>query len=257
MSDDLRKISQDEADESRMPLVEHLDHLRGGLIRSMIVITLGFIVAYSYAEIIMRFLEQPILRLLPSHEGLYYTGLTDKFMTYMKVSFLSSLLLVSPYLLYEVWRFVSPGLLRNEKRFVVPFLFLGSLSFFAGLAFAYYVVIPYGYEFLINFGSPEDKAMITLTAYFSLTLKLMLAMGIVFELPVVLVLLGKFGIIDGKFLARNRNYAFIICSIVAAVATPTPDVITMLLVLVPLYSLYEIGVVGVKIVNPGDAAEAD
>ncbi len=240
-----------------MPLWEHLDELRGGLIRSLIVIALGFVVAYAYAERIMWFLEQPILGLLPAGEGLYYTGLTDKFMTYLKVSFLSAILLVSPYLLYEVWRFVSPGLLRNEKRFMVPFLFLGSFSFFAGLAFAFYLVIPIGYEFLLNFGSPTEKAIITLNSYFSLTLKLMLAMGLVFELPVVLMLLGKFGIIDAHFLAKHRRYAFLICSVVAAVATPTPDAVTMLIVLIPLYTLYELGVVGVRLVNPGHGPSAD
>jgi sec-independent protein translocase protein TatC len=242
---------QNPFEEGRMPLWEHLDQLRSGMIRSILVVLVGFAVTYAYAEPIMAFLERPLLVLLPAGEAhLYYTGLTDKFVTYLTVCLLSSILLVSPYLLYEVWRFVSPALYRNEKRFLIPFLFFGSLSFLIGISFAYLIVIPYGYKFLIEFGSPSERAIITLTAYFSLTLKLMLALGLVFELPVLLVLLGKFGIIDKAYLKRNRRYAFVISAVVAAVATPSPDALTMILVMFPLYALYEIGILGVGLVNP-------
>ncbi len=244
--------SSNPAEQYRMPLWEHLDELRSGLIRSLVAIVLGCIATYTYIEPIMTFLEKPLLDVLPAGQArLYYTGLTDKFVIYLKVTVLTSMLVISPYLLYEVWRFISPALHRHEKRFLVPFLFLGTLSFVVGLAFAYYLVIPYGYKFLIEFGSPTEQAIITLTEYFSLTLKLMLALGLVFELPVLLVLLGKFGIIDSAFLTRNRRYAFVISAVVAAVATPSPDALTMLLVMFPLYLLYELGIVGVRIVNPG------
>jgi sec-independent protein translocase protein TatC len=242
-------------EQARMPLWEHLDHLRSGLIRALIAITVGCIATYTYIEPIMRFLEKPLLDVLPAGQArLYYTGLTDKFVIYLKVTVLTSMLFISPYLLYEVWRFISPALHRHEKRFLVPFLFFGTLSFLVGLGFAYYLVIPYGYKFLIDFGSPTEQAIITLTEYFSLTLKLMLALGLIFELPVVLVLLGKFGIIDSGFLEKNRRYAFVISAVVAAVATPSPDAITMLLVMFPLYLLYEIGIVGVRMVNPSERA---
>lgn len=236
--------------ERRMPLWEHLDELRSGIIRVLIAITLGCIATYTYIEPIMRFLERPLLDVLPAGEArLYYTGLTDKFVVYLKVCILTSMFVVSPYLLYELWRFISPALYRHEKKFLLPFLCLGTFSFALGLAFAYYAVIPYGYKFLIEFGSPTETAIITLTEYFSLTLKLMLAMAVVFQTPVLLILLGKFGIIDAAFLKRNRRYAFVISSVVAAVATPSPDAVTMLLVMFPLYLLYEAGILGVTVVG--------
>ncbi len=239
-----------------MPIWEHLDQLRSGLIRSLVAITLGCVLTYYFVEPIIQFLEKPLLDVLPKeHARLYYTGLTDKFVVYIKVTVLASLLLTTPYLLYEVWRFVSPGLLRNEKRFLVPFLCFGTVSFVGGLFFAYYLVIPYGYQFLVEFGSPSEQAIITLTEYFSLTLKLMFALGLVFELPVLLVLLGKFGIIDTEFLEKNRRYAFVGSAVIAAIATPSPDAITMLLVMFPLYLLYEIGILGVRLVNPPQTAD--
>ncbi len=240
--------------EARMPVWEHLGELRSGLIRSLLVVLFGCVLCYNFIQPIMAFLEKPLLDVLPVGQAkLYYTGLTDKFMVYLKVCILSSVLLTSPYHLYEVWRFVSPALHRNEKRFLVPFLIFGTASFWLGLTFAYYVVIPYGYEFLIQFGSSSEQAIITLTEYFSLTLKLMLALGIVFELPVALMLLGKFGIVDAKMLTANRRYALVASSVVAAVATPSPDAITMILVMIPLYLLYEAGIVGVRWVNRNDA----
>jgi sec-independent protein translocase protein TatC len=149
----------DSHEQSRMPLWEHLGALRSALFRSIAAITLGCVVTYTYIEPIMAFLEKPLLDVLPVGQAkLYYTGLTDKFVVYIKVCILSSTLLVSPYLLYEFWRFVSPGLYRNEKRFVVPFLAFGTVSFLLGLAFAYVLVIPYGYKFLIEFGSSPQPA---------------------------------------------------------------------------------------------------
>jgi sec-independent protein translocase protein TatC len=241
----------DPIEESRMPLWGHLHELRQGMIRSLVIVSLAFCVSYSYVEPLIVFLERPLLDLLPEgNRHLYFTGLTDKFFIYLKVSFLAAACLVSPYLLYEVWRFISPALHKHERKFAGPFIFLGSFAFFVGLAFSYYVVIPFGYKFLLEFGSPTDQAMITLTEYFSLTLKMLMALGLVFEVPVVMVLLGKFGIINAPMLQKNRHYAFVVCSVVAAIATPSPDAFTMLLVMVPLYCLYELGIIGVKWAYP-------
>lgn len=239
-----------DSENAEMPLWQHLDELRQAIFRSLIALSIGFAIAYYFSDELVHFLEQPLLQLLPEGRAhLYYTGLTDKFVVYLKVCLVAGLFFISPYLLYEIWRFVSPGLVRNEKRFLVPFLFFGTVSFVLGLVFAYTVVIPYGYAFLIGFGSPTDQAIITLTEYFGLTLKLLLALGLVFEVPVALVLLGKFGIVDSKMLARNRRYAAVAASVVAAVATPSPDAMTMILVLIPLYLLYEAGVLGVRLVE--------
>lgn len=236
---------------TRMPLWEHLSELRQGMVRSLFVIGIGFCVAYAYIEPIIVFLEKPLLDILPEgSKHLYFTGLTDKFFIYLKVAFMASACLVSPYLLYELWRFVAPALYAKERRFAGPFIFLGSFSFFVGVAFAYYVVIPFGYKFLLEYGSPTDQAMITLTEYFGLTLKMMLALGLIFEVPVVMILLGRFGIVNSKVLAKNRHYAFVVSSVVAAIATPSPDAFTMLLVMGPLYALFELGLLGVRWAEP-------
>lgn len=238
-------------EELLMPLHGHLDDLRSAIFRILAVVGLGLLLTYTYVEPILAFLEAPLLKLLPEGKRfLYYTGLTEKFMTYLKVSVISSVCLVSPYILFEVWRFVAPGLYRNERRFLLPFLVFGSLAFWTGAAFAYWVVIPAGYGFLLEFGSSNEQALITLNDYFGLTLQLIFALGLVFEVPVAMVVLGSLGILRSSFLRNNRGYAFVICSVVAAVATPSPDALTMLFVLGPLYLLYEAGIFGVGVVEP-------
>jgi sec-independent protein translocase protein TatC len=238
--------AENEVAASRMPLWEHLDELRRALIKSLVAIALGLAVTYNYSDRIVLFLQKPLLKILPpDNQHLYYTGIADKFVIYFKVSVLASLMITAPFLLYQIWTFVSPALYRNERRFVGPFVFLGTISFLAGLAFSYYVVIPYGYKFLIEFGGDTDQAIITLTEYFGMTLKLMLAMGLVFELPVLMMLLGKFGIISAGFLNQYRRHAVLLIFIVSAIATPSPDAFTMLIVAVPLWLLYELSILGV------------
>jgi sec-independent protein translocase protein TatC len=242
---------QDEIEESRMPLWEHLDDLRNCMIRSLIALFIGICVTWNYADKIVRFLEEPLLKILPpDNQKLYFTGITDKFMIYFKISLISAAALMAPYLLYQFWLFISPALYKNERRFFVPFTLLGSLSFILGLCFAYFIVIPYGYKFLIEFGNPNDQAIITMTQYFDLTLKLMMAMALIFELPVIMILLAKFGIVRADFLRKYRRHAFLASSVLAAVITPTPDAFTMLIVMVPIYLLYEIGIVGVVWAQP-------
>jgi sec-independent protein translocase protein TatC len=165
---------------------------------------------------------------------------------------------MSPYLFYEIWKFASPGLYRRERRFLLPFVGFGSGAFIAGICFAFYLVIPTGYKFLIQFGSPNERAIITLTEYFSLTLKLMLALGLIFELPVIFVLLAKFGLVTAKQLSGYRRHAFVASAVVSAVATPTPDAFTMILVMAPLYLLYEVSIIAVRWVTvPADEGAAE
>jgi sec-independent protein translocase protein TatC len=189
-------------------------------------------------------------------KNLYFTGISDKFFIYFKVSIYAAIVLVSPYLLYEVWRFISPGLHRHEKRFVVPFLFLGSFFFALGIVFCYTLVIPYGYKFLLNFGSPDEKAMITLTEYFKITTQLLLGMGLVFQLPVILMLLAKFGIVQTSLLTKFRGQSYVGLSVLAAFITPTPDAFTMVLVIIPLFLLYECSVILVRWVSKPKTEES-
>lgn len=240
-------MSPETNEDSRMPLWEHLDELRTRLVRILLVLGAGLVLTYYYSDVLVRFLESPLLDILPEgQKNLYFTGIADKFVIYLKVAIMADVALFAPYLLWEVWRFIAPGLYQKEKKAVGPFIVFGTLSFYAGLAFAFYVIVPSGYKFLIEFGSPTDRAMITLTEYFSLTLKLMLAMSIVFELPVALMILGRVGIITADMLGRWRRQAYLIIAIVSGVATPSPDAFSMVLVLVPLIVLYEFSILGIR-----------
>lgn len=239
----MRVSTQDDT----MPLWQHLDQLRNVFVKCLIALFLGICITFHWSEVFVKFLQRPLLKILPPDQAhLYYTGIADKFLVYFKLSMLAAFILVSPYILYQVWKFVAPGLYKNERKLIIPFILLGTVAFIIGASFAYYLVIPYGYHFLINFGSPDDRPLITLTEYFRLTLKLLFAMGLIFEVPVVLVLLAKMGIVRSEFLSRYRRHAAVLVAVVSAIITPTPDAFTMILVMVPLYILYEISILGAR-----------
>lgn len=231
--------SSDEA----MPVWKHLEELRAVLIKSLMAIVTGFFVAYYFNAEIVKFLETPILSVLPMGEKhLYFTGITDKFMAYLKVSFYSSIILCSPFLLSQVWGFVAPALKENERKLALPFIFAGTFAFLLGALFAYHWVIPTGYRFLIEFGGITEKPLINISDYFSLTLQLLIGMGLLFELPVVATILAKLGVIELDWLVRYRPQAYLGLSVLAAVLTPTPDAFTLVMVLIPLILLYEISI---------------
>ncbi len=234
------------AENGRQPLWEHLDELRTRLIRVILASMVAGLVAYRYSDALVLWLEQPVLKSLPANQAnLYFTGIADKFFAYVKISFIVGMCAVSPYLLWEIWGFISPALEKSERKFMLPFTVVGTLAFAIGLSFGYYVVLPTGYEFLVNFGSPVEKPLITIAEYFTLTLKLLLAMGLIFEVPVVMAILAKFGIIRAGILRKFRRHSIVANAIIAAVITPTPDAFTMLLVMIPLCLLYELGVIAV------------
>ncbi len=233
------------------PLSLHLEDLRNILVRSLVAIAVALVFTFRQSDYILQFLQRPLLRYFPvDQQFLYFTGIADKFVVSMQVSFISALFLTVPYQLYLIWSFVKPGLSANERRYAVPFMVMGTLSFVAGLAFGYYLVIPYGYEFLIGFGDASaQKPLITITEYFPLTLKMLGAVGLLFELPVVLTLLGALGIISPIMLSTYRRQAYFALTIAAAILTPSPDAVTMLMVAVPLCGLYELSILGVKLVS--------
>ncbi len=238
----------DEVENTRMPLWQHLDELRNIIFRSILYLTFGVGVAWFYVEKIVKWLEAPLLNALPEGQKyLYFTGVGDKFFIYLKIAIYTGLFIASPLLLNELWKFVSPALYKKEKKVAFPLLFATWFAFVLGALFSYYVVIPNGYSFLIGFGSDADRPMITLTEYFSLTSQLLLALGVVFELPVAMVLLVRFGIIEIATITKFRGPVYIGMSVVSAVVTPTPDAFTMLLVFIPLCLLFEISLLSSKL----------
>lgn len=160
---------------------------------------------------------------------------------------MNGILLASPVIFWQLWAFVAPGLYQHEKRVIIPFTLLSSVCFLGGAAFGYYVVFPPAFRFLMGYTTDFLSALPTVKEYFALSLRLLIAFGVVFELPVFMVLLAKLGIVDRPFLNRNRKYAFLLSFVIAAILTPTPDVVNQLLMAVPLVILYEISIVAVWI----------
>ena len=228
-------------DEKKLPLTAHLQELRKRLILSFVAIGAGFGVCYAFSQPLFDILAAPLMKVMPVGGSLVFTSVAEAFFTYMKVGFIGGLVLASPFVLYQVWAFVAPGLYRNEKRYVVPFVFLGSFFFALGICFAYYVALPAGYRFLLSYATDFIKPLPSIKEYLSFSIKLLLAFGLVFEFPVVLLLLARIGIIDAKAMAKRRRYAILLIFVFAAVVTP-PDLISQVLMALPLIALYELSI---------------
>ena len=233
-------------DEKKLPLTAHLQELRKRLILSFIAIGIGFFLCYAFKEFLFDILAAPLLKKMPKGGSLIFISVAEAFFTYMKVAFIAGIIVTSPFILYQIWAFVAPGLYQKEKRYVIPFVLGGSLFFALGVLFGYYVAIPIGFRFLLGFATDLIKPMPSMKEYLSFSIKFLLAFGLVFEFPVVLVLLAKIGVVDAKMLARQRKYAILLIFIFAAVMTP-PDIISQVLMAIPLMGLYELSILLSKI----------
>jgi sec-independent protein translocase protein TatC len=246
-----------------MSLLDHLEELRKRLVASLLAVAVAFFGCWAAARPIFAFLAAPIYRYLPPGEKLAFLGVTDAFMVYVKVAGLASIFVASPVVLYQLWRFVSPGLYRRERRMALPFIFFGTFFFVAGGAFAYYVAFPFAVQFLLDVGQ-DFKAVITVERYFSFLMTVILGLGLMFELPVIIVLLSMIGVVSPGFLLRKFRWAVLIIAVLSAILTPTPDIFNMSLFAVPTLGLYLLGIAGAfvvqrlrrKPVTDDDAAEA-
>jgi sec-independent protein translocase protein TatC len=238
---DPERIEAGGEDLPRMTLLEHLDELRRRLAISLSAVFVGFLGAWFYAKPIFAWLARPVTQFLPEGDKLAFTGLTDPFMLYMKVGLLAGIFIASPVVLYQIWLFVAPGLYRNERRAVLPFLFFTTAFFLAGGYFGYAVAFPMVCRFLLMVGS-DFKQVVTINEYFSMASKVILGLGLVFELPVLILFLARLGVVNYRFLLRHFRYAIIIIFIIAAVITPTPDMATQSVFAVPMVLLYLLGV---------------
>ncbi len=233
-------------DEKKLPLTSHLQELRKRLVLSFIAVAAGFVICYAFSQDLFDILSKPLLKMMPSGGSLIFTSVAEAFFTYMKVAFIAGFILTSPFVLFQVWAFVAPGLYRHEKRYVIPFVVAGSFFFILGILFAYFVAIPVGFKFLLGYATDFIKPMPSMKEYLSFSIKFLLAFGLVFEFPVVLVLLARIGVVDAKTMARHRKYAILLIFIFAAVMTP-PDLISQLLMAIPLMGLYELSILLSKI----------
>ena len=233
--------------DKEQSLVEHLSELRSCLIHSIIGIILGFGVCWTFSSEIFDFIRGPIAPFL-KEGGLVFTHPMDKFLAHVKVSLLSGIIITCPYWIYQVWKFISPGLYVNEKRYGTGFIFFGSILFLSGVSFVYFIVFPMTFQFLLMFGDSTDVAMITIGDYLSFFTTVTLVFGAAFEMPLILTILSMMGVIDHHFLSARRKLAIVVLAALAAFLTP-PDVISMLAMMVPLVLLYELSIVMVKVLG--------
>lgn len=228
--------------DEKQPFVSHLQELRQRIIICLVTVGLAFLVTYYFREKVNIFLLLPFKKVMPAGSNFIFTGVTEAFITYFKIWIITAATISSPVIIYQVWMFVSPGLYEKEKRYVYPMIIWGSFLFAAGVAFCYYVVMPNLYNFFVGFGSDMIIPMPDLKQYVSLTLKLLVVFGFIFELPLIAYFLARAGIVNYHFLAKKRRYAILAAFIISAVITP-PDVISQILLALPLWGLYELSII--------------
>lgn len=235
-------VDQEGDDLPRMTLLEHLDELRRRILFSVVALFLAFLGCWYFARDIFAVLAVPITRFLPEGERLAFTALGDPFMLYIKVALLSAIFVASPVLLLQLWLFLRPGLYRHERRLAVPFIVFCTLFFVAGGYFGYRVAFPMVVRFLLSVGE-DFRPVITVQTYFAMLSKILLGLGLVFELPMLIFFLARLGLVTARLLLRWFRWAILAIFVLAAIITPTPDVATQLVFAVPMILLYLLGVV--------------
>jgi len=235
-------MKNNEAAFKKMAFLEHLDELRKRLFISIIAILIGFLICWFFSKDIYLFLARPVIQFLPAEDKkLAFTALIDPFFLYMKIAFLAGLFLAAPVVISQLWLFISPGLYKKEKKYAFPFILFASIFFIGGGAFGYYVAFPQVCRFLLSWGEPF-RPIITIREYLSMTSKILIGLGLVFELPILIFFLARLGLVTPRFLIKNLKYAVLICFIISAIITPTPDVVTQSTFAVPMIVLYCLGI---------------
>jgi len=233
-----------------MPFLEHLEELRRRLIKSMLAIILGAVVGLIFQDQLMAWIQQPL-----KGTQLYNMEVAGEFYAYLKVSLFTGIFAALPVVFYQLWGFVSPGLYKREKSVVLPLVTVSTLLFLGGAAFCFYVVLPLALAFLIGFAGGTITSYVTISSYLSFAGLLMLAFGLAFQMPILAYFMGRMGIVTAKFLGRGRRYAVVILLTVAAILTP-PDVVTQVLLFIPLYALYEVSILVVLLSGRREGKEA-
>lgn len=237
--------------DEHQSLIDHLTELRNRLIFIFYGVAIGFCLAWNFGEPILNFLVAPIEPYIKN--GLNIVSPIEKFMTHMKISLFGGFVLSSPWALYQVWRFIAPGLYENERKWGLFFVSLGSVLFFSGIAFVYYIVFPTAFKVLLfDMGYANLEEQIQLGEYLGFVVTTLLAFGAVFEMPVVLGFMAKMGLVNAAMLRKFRRYAIVLNAIIAAIITP-PDIMSMLFMLAPMMLLYELSILIVGFITPAPA----
>lgn len=244
--------------DAKLPFTGHLDELRKRLITCFIAVGVGFALSYGFKEKLFEILTRPLITAMETGEKIIFTGLPEAFFTYLKVAFLSGLMLAAPVILYQFWVFVAPGLYNKERQLLFPIVILSTFFFVGGALFGYFIVFPWGFKFFLGFASETIRPLPSMKEYLGFSAKLLLAFGIVFELPLVMTFLSKLGLVTPEFLKKHRKYALLLFFVGAAILTP-PDVVTQVMMAAPLMVLYEISIIGARIFRrkPAEETEAE
>lgn len=227
--------------EHPMSLLEHLGELRRRLIRCFIIIGVSFFICYGVADVLFRYLSLPLVKVMPADTKLIFTGVPEGFFVYLKVAFVAALFIASPYIFYQIWAFISPGLYDEEKRYIWPLALSSAFFFLGGSSFCYFVVFPFAFTFFMSYSTDTILAMPSLNEYLSFSLKLLIAFGLIFEMPLFAFFLAKMRLITAEKMRAVRKYAILAVFIIAAILTP-PDVFSQILMAIPMLILYEISI---------------
>ena len=247
-------------EEHKMPITEHLGDLRKKIVISLIALFITFLISFNYSEDVFRFIMFPLkynlnfsvkdmyVNFIPQNKlqntKLVFLAPAEAFWMNIKIAFVSALMLALPVIFYQLWRFISPGLLPKERRYVVPFIFSATGLFFIGAAFCFFIVLPFAMGFLLSYKVGDFLTpMLSAGNYVDFCLKFILAFGAVFELPIAIVFFTRMGLVTPKTLAKNRKYAVLLAFIAAAILSPTPDAFNQTLMAVPMLVLYEVGII--------------
>ena len=247
-------MSEPDSTDQPLPLVAHLTELRDRLLRALLAVLLVFICLFPFANDIYTFVSEPLRSLLPAGTSMIATEVASPFLTPFKLTLVAAVFVSMPFVLYQAWSFIAPGMYRHEKRLAIPLLFSSVALFYAGAAFAYFVVFPLIFAFFTSIG-PEDVTIMTdINSYLDFVLKLFFAFGLAFEIPIAAVLLIWSGITSADALARKRPYIIVGCFVLGMLLTP-PDVISQSLLALPMWLLFELGIYFGRLVKRSDAAD--
>ncbi len=231
------------------PFMAHLIEFRDRMLRAIASIALIFIGLFSFSNELYLYVSEPLRQYLPESSTMIATDVTSPFLTPFKLTLVLSLFAAMPYVLYQVWAFVAPGLYKREKKIVIPLFCSSVILFYAGMAFAYYVVFPLVFMFFTSVGPEGVSIMTDIRSYLNFVLKLFFAFGISFEIPIAVVILSWMGVVDPDNLAKKRPYVFILCFVFGMLLTP-PDIISQTLLAIPMWLLFEIGIMFGRLIKP-------
>ena len=241
-----------------MSFLEHLEELRRRIIYSVLFVIGGFAACWWKAEMIFGYMQRPIISALAAHKldtQLVYLNPTEPFNLYMKIGLFAGIFVASPFILYQVWAFIAPGLYRHERRYVLPFMFSTVLLFVSGGAFGYKIVYPAALDFLIGYGQGL-KPMITIGEYTDLFMTIILGLGLVFEMPIIVFFLSLMGIVSAKWMWKNLRYSILVIFVIAAILTPTTDIMNMCIFAAPMILLYLLSIGVAWLVHPSRRKKA-